>query len=317
MDRGNPIQVEKDRISELPVDMLDNIMGFLPIAEAARIAVLSRIWRDTWFNLTRLNFDCHFFDYMIKKYSNDCATASFHIIYKVLLQNNGSILKFVVCLPAHHSLRYSSTIRSRLFDFEQWMLRVMGKGVEEIHLRFNPNLYDFRLPNCIFSCRTLKSLYLYGVSFKPIHAHSILPNVTSLCCERVNFCDLIPHVANVPMLENLSFIQCKSFSEFNITAPKLRYLTIKRQDTWSLMLPNTLDIRSICTLDIDCVSIKGFVEVYNMREESTALKVECLKLSESSAPARGGTIDWLTRRWADIALEEEGEVFAPAGDDDA
>ncbi|XP_019149857.1 PREDICTED: F-box/LRR-repeat protein At3g26922-like [Ipomoea nil] len=285
MDRDNPIQVQKDRISEFPANVLDNIMGFLPIAEAARTAVLSRIWRDIWFNLTRLNFDCHFFDYMIKKYSNDCVTASFHIIYKVLLQNNGSILKFVFCLPDYRLWYGFMTDRSqwRWFDFEQWLLSVTRKGVEEIHLSFKLNRDDYRLPNCIFSCRTLKSLYLYGVSFEPIHAHSILPNVTSLFFEGVNFCDLMPHVANVPMLENLSFIQCKSISEFKITAPKLRYLTIKGCDTGSLMPPDTLDIRYTCTLDFDCASIKEFVEVYNMRDESTALNVGCLRLTGSSA----------------------------------
>lgn len=178
-ESGNAIQIQKDRINELLVDVLDNIMRFLPIKDAARTAVLSHAWRDTWFNLTQLNFDdSHFFYHMMKKYFDDWKIAGLHIIHKILRQHSGSILKFVFSLWDPFT-----DIRSWSFDFHEWFLCLTRKGVEEISLSFNVKDEHYRLPNCILFCPTLKSVYVHGVYFEPIiDAHcSILPNVTSLC----------------------------------------------------------------------------------------------------------------------------------------
>ncbi|CAH9119691.1 unnamed protein product [Cuscuta europaea] len=59
-----------DRFSELPSEILDKILGLLDIQEAARMAILSKFWREMWFNLTDLNFDCNFFYHIEKKYSS-------------------------------------------------------------------------------------------------------------------------------------------------------------------------------------------------------------------------------------------------------
>lgn len=93
-------------------------MGFLPIKEAAKTAVLSTIWRDVWYSLTQLKFDDNFFQYIAKKYrrSNKYVkkSASLYVINKVLLQYKGTIRKFVLNFPSVGIL----TIKSRSFDFD-------------------------------------------------------------------------------------------------------------------------------------------------------------------------------------------------------
>ncbi|XP_031121357.1 F-box/LRR-repeat protein At3g59200-like [Ipomoea triloba] len=91
----------RDRISQLPADILDHILGFLPIQDAAKTAVLSSIWRDVWFSLTQLNFDHGFFCYIYKKHrhANKYAkksAVSLYVINKILLLHKGTIRKFVL-----------------------------------------------------------------------------------------------------------------------------------------------------------------------------------------------------------------------------
>lgn len=57
----------RDTISQFPVDILDHILGLLPIKNAARAAVLSSVWRGGWSSLTQLNFDDHFFCHNIDR----------------------------------------------------------------------------------------------------------------------------------------------------------------------------------------------------------------------------------------------------------
>ncbi|VFQ95324.1 unnamed protein product [Cuscuta campestris] len=63
MERGR-----RDRFGELPAEVLDMILGFLPIVDAARMAVLSSLWKDSWFSLSNLCFDLHFFSHIDSKY---------------------------------------------------------------------------------------------------------------------------------------------------------------------------------------------------------------------------------------------------------
>ncbi|VFQ95332.1 unnamed protein product [Cuscuta campestris] len=110
----------RDRISQLPIEILDHIMGLLPVQQAAKTAVLSKVWRDVWFSLTRLCFDHDFFSYFHKKYRRASKyvkkSSCLYVINKVLLQHKGRIRKFVFLYGNAGKL----TVRSRSFDMDQW-----------------------------------------------------------------------------------------------------------------------------------------------------------------------------------------------------
>ncbi|XP_031120911.1 F-box/FBD/LRR-repeat protein At1g13570-like [Ipomoea triloba] len=185
---------EKDRISELPADILDNILGFLPLREAARIAILSSFWKDIWFSLTKLSFDRNFVDYLCLKYSHDEGPDSvshiFEVVNKILMRHNGPIHKIVFDFYGDN-LNYYFTITKDIDNLlednlNQWFLLLTQNGVEEIVISF---FMDARcwVPNCIFSCPTLKRLKPDSVDVEPINAYCVLLNVTSLCLEDVGF----------------------------------------------------------------------------------------------------------------------------------
>ncbi|CAN1264254.1 F-box/FBD/LRR-repeat protein At1g13570 [Linum perenne] len=80
------------RISKLPHNVLDRILTFLPIKEAARTSVLSSKWRYQWRSIPHLVFDADF--------------ATFHEgnkvmlqIYKALLVHQGPIHRFELAIP--------------------------------------------------------------------------------------------------------------------------------------------------------------------------------------------------------------------------
>ncbi|XP_019161842.1 PREDICTED: F-box/FBD/LRR-repeat protein At1g13570-like [Ipomoea nil] len=265
----------RDRISKLPIEILDIILGFLPIKDAAKTAVLSSIWRDVWSNLTQLNFDRHFFTYMIDKHRPAKSAAGLYVINKVLHQHNGIIQKFVLDFVDIGIL----TIKSRSYDFDQWLLLVTQKGVEEMNIRIRRNIY--KLPNYIFSCSTLKRLHLSYVVVQPMKSPCILPNVALLSFDHVNFDPIMAsHCAiDVPVLESLLFYCCENIFNFNMTAPKLCDLTITSFYSHCLdkFLPVNLDLRSVSTLNLQYSNIQKFVEEINRM--GFQLNVENLKLS--------------------------------------
>lgn len=46
-----------DRISQLPDDVLVNILSFLGLEDTARTSILSKRWRGLWMFVVRLDFD--------------------------------------------------------------------------------------------------------------------------------------------------------------------------------------------------------------------------------------------------------------------
>ncbi|XP_031097058.1 F-box/FBD/LRR-repeat protein At1g13570-like [Ipomoea triloba] len=262
----------KDRISELPVNILDNILGLLPIQEAARTAILSS---RTWFSLTKLNFGCNFFDYLCLKYSNVEGGRSespiFDVINKILMRHNGPIHKIVfdfseelLEFPFFEEFEFKDRVNLLSYNLNQWFLLLTQNGVEEIvivcHIDKDARC---RVPNCIFSCPTLKRLDLYN-------------NLFRLCC-------LSSYV------EDISFLYCDKIFYFNIVAPKLGSLEIILPECCDYfeefgLLPPNLDFRSISSLNLECSTccFEVFIEELNRVGQLFALNVERLMLCISS-----------------------------------
>ncbi|CAH9126555.1 unnamed protein product [Cuscuta epithymum] len=260
----------KDRISELPGDVIDHILGFLPIRDAARTSALSTVWRDVWLSVSQLRFDRKFFDYI--QYNYVMASAMF-IINKILMKHNGPIRKFVFDFTMFYLK--DDEDKSRWAEFDELLLFLTRNGVEEMDLSFESSAYI--LPDFIYSCSTLKKLSLCGVFIEPIKASCIFPNVTSLYLEDVE-CDsknLVQCPADLPMLKSLV---CRNISGFNITAPKLSCLTIcftLRQG----ILPVNMDMKTIHSLHLDDYSTKDFIkELTRLGKQGTTLNVNHLKL---------------------------------------
>ncbi|CAH9103855.1 unnamed protein product [Cuscuta epithymum] len=275
----------KDRISELPTDICDHILGLLPINESARISVLSTFWRDAWLSLTHLKFDGDFFNYFKHHYMRE---STMYVINKILMRHKGPVRRFVFHFSnfGKHSYSYGAMATSRRWaDFDRLLLLITGNGVEEIDLFFQPNKYILR--DCIFCCLTLKKLSLFGVFIEKINFPCIFPNVTSLCLGDVEFDsrNLLDYAAVIPTLESLT---CRTSPALNISAPKLSSLKINPSahgihgTVVDSILPRNLDIRHVRSLHLGGPFLKTFVnDLDRMGLLQTALNVEHLELTVS------------------------------------
>ncbi|XP_031121046.1 uncharacterized protein LOC116024294 [Ipomoea triloba] len=252
----------EDRISELPVGILDNILGFLPIQEAARTVILSSSWKDIWFSLTKLNC-CHgFFDYICPNYSDaegwksDSQSHIWEVINKILMQHNGSIQKIVFhfseeVFTFHSSEEFELWDIAKLlsYNLNQWFLLLTQNGVEEIDISCFRET-KCQVSNCLLSCPTLKGLKLENVDVEPINDYCILPNVTSLSLR----------------LE-ISLLDCSPYYHKKFC-----------------VLPLNLDLRSISNFDLCCspCCFEMFVKEHTRVGHAPALNFELLKLSVAS-----------------------------------
>ncbi|CAH9113386.1 unnamed protein product [Cuscuta europaea] len=260
----------KDRISGLHGDIIDHILGFLPISDAARTSALSTVWRDAWLSLSQLIFDSNFFNH-IRPFITESAMS---VINKILLKHKGPIRKFVFHFCMFYLVR-EDTNKSRWVEFDEWLLFLIRNGVVEMDLSFLPCAYI--LPDFIFSCSTLKKLRLFGVFVEPIKAPCIFPNVTSLRLQHVLFDsrNLLDSPTALPMLKSL---ECENISGFNITAPKLRSLK-NFGANFHGVLPFTLDLKPICYLHLYHCSAKDIIkELTRLGKQGTTLNVGQLKL---------------------------------------
>ncbi|XP_019176872.1 PREDICTED: F-box/FBD/LRR-repeat protein At1g13570-like [Ipomoea nil] len=214
---------EKDRISELPAGILDNIMRFMPILDAAIVEILSSIWKDIWFSLTKLCFDSDFFDYLCLKYSDEAL--EFHIsgvVNNIFMRHNGRIHK-VIFNFCGDILDFANDDIANLLknNLNQWLLLLTQNGVNEMDISC-PENSGYLVSNCFFSCPTLKRLKLSEVRVELVDVYE-LPNVISLYLEYVDFLcgDYSDYVVYLPMLEDLSFCYSRNIFDFHILAPKL------------------------------------------------------------------------------------------------
>nr|XP_017245478.1 PREDICTED: F-box/FBD/LRR-repeat protein At1g13570-like [Daucus carota subsp. sativus] len=83
--------VKRDIISELPQNVLEIILCFLPIQDAVRTSFLSRAWRYRWTTIPHLIFNLESTDRVMEKYSqNDDAELQAYRFWISLLSKNGT-----------------------------------------------------------------------------------------------------------------------------------------------------------------------------------------------------------------------------------
>ncbi|CAI0458707.1 unnamed protein product [Linum tenue] len=200
MKRVCESEYSADRITDLPADVIQRILMYLPIKDAAKTGVLSRKWRCHWRRIPELVFDDDF-----AQISSDLAESESKVmnkqvmlnIYRSLLLHDGRITKFVLSVPGLIACR----------EIDQIILYLSTKGVQ--HLKFvftggnDEEEGDFQMHSSLFSVSRLKSLKLQSCEFKPPSWFVGFTNLTRLVLEYVTspvdfFRDFLP---KCPMLE--------------------------------------------------------------------------------------------------------------------
>nr|GLL33723.1 F-box/FBD/LRR-repeat protein At1g13570-like [Ipomoea trifida] len=176
----------RDLISVLPIELKQRLLECLPTRDAARMAMLSTLWKNVWLQHGTLVFDEDFFQ-SIQNYVAENSTSAVNIINNILLLRGGPVKKFTLNINIKPMLQQS--------DVERWCSFLSRNGIEELTLH-------------LFVLRT--------------NAPCIFPGVTSLDFESV---ELNGVASTVPNLEKLAFLgDCEGMDKFEIIAPKLESL---------------------------------------------------------------------------------------------
>ncbi|KAL5730953.1 hypothetical protein ACHQM5_003727 [Ranunculus cassubicifolius] len=209
----------KDRITDLPDDILSRILSFLPTVYAVRTSVLSRRWENLW--ASTLCIDIH--DHLLSDRRTVQQTKRFmNFVEKVLL------LHETTCI---HKFCLSWSWRTLLDPsrVNVWVASVLRRKVREIDLNIYVDL-PFVFPRTIFTCESLAVLNITNCDLK-IPKSSVFPSLKVLSINVLEIsCDAeIQEVSfSCPSLRELEIFECQweRIKTFNISTPALRTLKV-------------------------------------------------------------------------------------------
>lgn len=196
------MEMETDRISNLPSECLEQILTHMPLKEAMGTSVLSSQWRHRASRLPHLVFDgkCH---------SSD--------IDHLLLVHNGPVHKFQLS-----GCKVVGTDK----DLDRWILYLSQKSIKEfILLQYRPGR-PYKLPSSLFSCQGLTSLELCTCVLKPPSSFKGFKSLKSIDFEEVTMDQDVfeDFIIGCRFLERLRLVHCQGLIHLNIDAPNLQYL---------------------------------------------------------------------------------------------
>ncbi|XP_062022448.1 F-box/FBD/LRR-repeat protein At1g13570-like [Rosa rugosa] len=210
------MEVDLDRISNLPNEVIDKILSSLPLKDRARTSILSSKWRYKFAMLPRLVFD---HQYTCK------------VVDHVLLSHIGPISKFQLT-------QGSKDIK----DIDRWILHLSRHPINELILKFSVRP-RYKMPSCMFSCQDLSHLNLNNCLLKPPSAFKGFRSLQRLIIKRVTLAqDVLDNmIVCSPLLERLTLENCDGFRQLKIDAPNLQFLLcIGAFDDFSIV--NTLNL---------------------------------------------------------------------------
>lgn len=204
-----PEPAERDRLSELPDDLLHRILRFLDTRQVVtELSCLSRRWRYLWATLPFITLRSGY--NVSEKFGN-----------LLLLLRDGTVPLRTFCL---HSCYWKN------FEYERrWLRHALTRGLCVLELNLSSR-DCFQLPECVFSCTTLEEFNLLATTaMESIAPRSVcLPWLKKLHLHFVHFVD--PSVAEkinsgCPALEDLSLSEC-FLGSFKILSDTLKILSI-------------------------------------------------------------------------------------------
>lgn len=260
-----------DRISDLPDEILLDILSLLPIKSAAETSILSRRWRFLWTNV-----HCIDIQYSDTRYDEDACNKFTRFVNSILqLHNAPTIDKFYLhCLCAHDPSY-----------FKTWFGIAISKNIRELHLDCcNAGYRELELPANLFTCQTLEILTVYsnGDIFINVPSNSVsLPRLTSLILTGVMFVTDESFQNLVSGCTVLKYLKVTRLfldipTSFKISSPSLKHMDLYDQvyyhgDSHSL----EIDAPALEYLSLRCVVSRELTldikNLYSIKEAKVAL----------------------------------------------
>jgi hypothetical protein len=206
-------------LGSLPEEVLRHILSFLPTRDAIRTSVLSKRWEFLWVSIPNLDFE--------RDTSYDR-----RLVERELLMN---FVDRALCLRDSSVIKRFTLCCDVLFDASRvctWISTALSHNVQELNIDIRDFDVVFSLPSCLFTCKTLTSLYLNMWSYiLKLPTTICFSNLKILTIKDVTFSNeyLTQQLfSGLPVLEELKLEDCSwgDLKFVTIAARKLHSLSI-------------------------------------------------------------------------------------------
>ncbi|XP_075665513.1 F-box/FBD/LRR-repeat protein At1g13570-like [Castanea sativa] len=201
-----------DRISNLPTEIIENILLRLPLRDTVKACALSKDWNGKWKTVPQIVFDESFCTQYPRSYN--MRETLFNCMDQIVHIHKKPITKFALSIPRLESfcpvyLLLDRLHKDTLQDFTLWI----SKGVVLILF--------------LYTCLQLRHLRLS-------HCHTTSPPTTFKGFKRLVTLELHEvnteinifesFISDYPLLEHLTLINCPNTENLDLDAPNLKYL---------------------------------------------------------------------------------------------
>ncbi|XP_021773656.1 F-box/FBD/LRR-repeat protein At1g13570-like [Chenopodium quinoa] len=209
-----------DKLSSLPDNLIETILMYMSIKEAAKTSILSRQWRYKWTTIPVLNFNLESLNIPIRAVTaidDQSGVDKYnHIINTVLKQHSGNVQKIKM------------TIINKKRRNDDLQVPNEFRWIQELILGYNLKI-SYNLPPFIFSCKSLEVLRLECCIFTSPLSMIALPKLKTLDLRNATFrpsC-LESHISQCPLLENLRLYDVEGIVDLTLDAPMLKSCVLK------------------------------------------------------------------------------------------
>ncbi|CAH8304229.1 unnamed protein product [Eruca vesicaria subsp. sativa] len=179
-----------DKISDLPDDLLLQILSLNPSKDVTATSFLSKTWSSLWTLVPVLGYDD-------RNHNGDYKLFT-QFVYKSLLSNNAPVLQ-------HLHLNLGPDCSS--VDIGQWINHAVSRHLHELQIDIrSSNNGPFTLPSSLYTSATLQRLTLINCVFLDVPVHVHLPFLKTLSLKFVTYANktsLPTFLTGCPNLEDL------------------------------------------------------------------------------------------------------------------
>ncbi|XP_023760698.1 putative F-box/FBD/LRR-repeat protein At4g13965 [Lactuca sativa] len=249
--RKDAVDVEVDRLSSLPDELIHKILSFINIKDAISTSVLSSRWRFIWTSMPSLNFENlnnerYFFSFIYNVLShrnNQVQLSSVKLVLGRTVRDDESVTRILSC-KFSHNLEQLSVTRLPGGNIVECPYSIMAPpkwdlpALTTLHLH-QVELSDYDDIGLFSKCTNLKNLSLNRCRMKETKVLNIFhPRLYDLTLVSTPPDMALEEVVNVvtPQLKNLTIIRCEG--EHLISAPGLTSLVIEGSQSWYVSTPS-------------------------------------------------------------------------------
>ncbi|CAK8543177.1 unnamed protein product [Lathyrus sativus] len=242
----NKMANQNDRISELPSNVIDAILGNLKVRDQVRTSILSTKWRYMWTSAPHLCFDDDFCQRFLDL--DDPYPVMYKTITDVLMLHNGPIHKFSVSTYADSDFEINAD------NINMW-IPFMSRDIKHLEL-VTHCIFKDQIPDILFSCKELTYFKFssFNLSIPPNFCDLKKLRELHLFCVEFESSALESLILGCPSLGKLSIVQCTGCDYLVISSPSLKVLVLRFIYTKSICLEkaNNLIDFSLTTYEGRC-----------------------------------------------------------------